>query len=172
MIHRSIRASVVLNALVFALGCGIALGQIADPKCADKANNFAAKVSSTQNKENRSCVKNQGKGKLQTTVEACLTADAKQKVQKKKDKVSGLFATGGACEGDEATDLVTDAATINGAHVNASTDLIHDIFGADLDADRSRRTRTTPSARTSSRSAPGSSSTPGSRSSAAARRRR
>jgi len=134
MIHRSIRASVVLNALVFTLGCGIALGQIADPKCADKANKFAAKVSATQNKENRSCVKNQGKGKLQTTVEACLTADAKQKVQKKKNKVSSLFAAGGACEGNEATDLVTDATTINGAHVNSSIDLIHDIFGADLDA--------------------------------------
>ncbi len=134
MIHRSIHASVVLNALVFTLGCGIALGQIADPKCADKANKFAAKVSATQNKENRSCVKNQGKGKLQTTVEACLTADAKQKVQKKKNKVSSLFAAGGACEGNEATDLVTDATTINGAHVNASIDLIHDIFGADLDA--------------------------------------
>ena len=77
--------------------------------------------------------KQQGKGTLATTAEACLTADAHGKVQTKKDKVTSLFATGGACEGCESTDLVTDATTINGAQVAQSIALAHDIFGANLD---------------------------------------
>jgi len=124
-----------------ALVAGIATGaldrahaQIVDAKCADKANNFARKVSAAQNKEVRGCIKAEGKGTLQTTVEACLTADAGQKVQGKQAKVTALFATEGVCAGDENTDLVTDPTTINTAHVAESIALAHDIFGTDLDA--------------------------------------
>src|SRR5215813_4301502 len=111
---------VVCLTIIGGLLCGgpcSAAAQIADAKCADKANNFARKVSAAQGKAVRGCIKDQGKGALQGTVEACLTADPDQKVQGKEDKVSALFAADGACTGHENTDLVTDAATINGAHV-------------------------------------------------------
>lgn len=133
---------------VIALVCGaILLGavsasaQISDAKCADRANNFGRKVSSKQNKANRKCIKDEGKGKLATTVETCLTADDKGKLQKKKDKVDALFASGGACEGLEGTDLVTGANTINVAHQGESIGLIHDIFGPDLDAGQILQTK-------------------------------
>jgi hypothetical protein len=126
-------AVIVLAGAVLCAAVGGAGAQIADTKCADKANNFGRKVSAAQNKAVRSCIKNEGKGKLQTTVEACLIADPKMKVQGKQDKVAALFASGGICEGDEGTDLVTDAATINTAHVDQPIGLVHDVFGADLD---------------------------------------
>jgi len=134
MVDREVRALLVAVAGVVSwLGHGAALAQIGDAKCADKVNNFAGKVSAAQNKEVRGCIKNAGKGTLSTPVETCLTADAHGKVQTKKDKVSSLFAGGAACEGQEGTDLVTDAATVNGAHVAQPIALAHDIFGSNLD---------------------------------------
>ena len=81
----------------------------------------------------RGCIKAQGKGTLQGTVEACLTADPDQKVQGKRDKVAALFAPDGVCAAHAGTDLVTDATTINSAHVSEPIALAHDIFGANLD---------------------------------------
>lgn len=109
-----------------------AVAQIGNPKCVDKLNNFAGKVSDTQAKKIRGCIKTEGKGKLSGTVEACVAGDAKQKLQKSQSKVSGLFAN--LCLGQANTDLVTTAAAINAAHAEAPADLIHDIFGADLDS--------------------------------------
>src|SRR5262249_36466655 len=52
--------------------CGAhARAQIADSKCVDHANNFGRKVSSAENKAVLACIKNQGKGTLMGTVEAC-----------------------------------------------------------------------------------------------------
>ena len=90
-------------------------------------------MSAAQNKAVRGCIKDEGKARLQSTVEACLTADPNLKVQGKQDKVTALFASGGACEGDAGTDLVTNASTINTAHVDHPNGLVHDIFGPDLD---------------------------------------
>jgi hypothetical protein len=49
--------------------------------------------------------------------------------------VTGLFTLlTGVCDGQADTDLVAAAPTVNGAHESAPVDLVHDIFGADLDA--------------------------------------
>jgi hypothetical protein len=111
-----------------------ARGQIADPKCADRVNSLGRKVSAQQLKENRRCVKAEGKQTLATTVAACLTADLQGRVQKKKDMVSGQFTPDHRCTGLEGTDLVTDAATINAAHQDQTVSLLRDVFGQDLDA--------------------------------------
>src|SRR5215468_5022506 len=111
--------SLTIAAGLLCAGLGSARAQIADAKCADKANNFARKVSAAQNNAVRGCIKAKGNGTLQGTVEACLAADPDQKVQSKEDKVVALFA---------------DASTINTAHVNESIALAHDIFGANLDS--------------------------------------
>ena len=133
MMDRPARAVWMVLISILWLAGGVAQAQIGDPKCADKANNFGGKVSAAENKEVRGCIKAAGKGTLATTAEACLTADTHGKVQTKKDKVTSLFAAGAACEGLASTDLVTDAATINGAQVAQSIALAHDIFGANLD---------------------------------------
>jgi hypothetical protein len=128
---------VAIAAIIVWTLCGVqgrAPAQIADSKCADHANNFGGKVSSAENKAVLGCIKAQGKGTLMGTVEACLTADPNGKVQGTKDKVTSLFASGAACDGDQATDLVTDATTINTAQVNEAIGLAHDIFGPNLDA--------------------------------------
>ena len=77
--------SLALVAGLVGAGLGSAQAQIADAKCADKANNFARKVSAAENKEVRACIKEKAKGTLQGTVEACLTADVDQKVQGKAE---------------------------------------------------------------------------------------
>jgi hypothetical protein len=64
-------------ALLFS---GVANAATADEKCVNNVNKGAAKVAKAQGKENSSCIKNAGKGKLTTTIEACLTADLKNKV--------------------------------------------------------------------------------------------
>jgi len=130
------RKSFGIGATIFALllAAGVAPAQIGDAKCVDKANNFARKVSDAQVKKARACVKSYGKGKLLGTVEACLAADPGGKLQAKQDKVTALFAVGAACDGQAGTDLVTDAATINAAHLAGPPDLMHAIFGPDLDA--------------------------------------
>lgn len=121
-------------AIAFAVATAAAptAAQIGNPKCVDKLNNFAGKVSDTQAKKIRGCVKTEGKGKLSGTVAACVAGDAKGKLLKSQSKVSGLFAN--LCAGQANTDLITTAAAINAAHANAPDDLIRDILGADLDS--------------------------------------
>ncbi len=130
-----------VNRWSIALGCaaGVLLitatplaAQVGSAKCVDKFNNAARKVSDTQAKKVRKCVKDEGKGKLIGTVEACLAADPKGKLQKKKDKVTQLFF--GTCVAQAGTDMVAGAGAANAAHESAPVDLIHDIFGGDLDA--------------------------------------
>jgi hypothetical protein len=136
---RSARTAASL-ALTFLVGLVIGSmsatvdAQIADSKCYESAGKFGRKVAQAQNKENAACVKAAGKGKLTSTVEACITADVKKKVQKGKDKVSDQFATGAACDQLGGTDLVTSDAAVNAAKQTEALNLLHDIFGEDLDA--------------------------------------
>jgi len=126
--------SVAMATAMLLTGTFAAHAQIGDSKCVDRENNFGRKVSSAQNRETRTCVRDEGKATLGSTVEACLTADAKSRVQKKKDKVSDLFGVGNPCENLSGTDMVTNGPTTNAAHQTESLALIHDVFGVDLDA--------------------------------------
>jgi hypothetical protein len=77
------------------LGCAFFLGSAAlattgNDKCTNAMIKDANKIDATQGKEVSACVKNIGKGKVPAS-EACLTLDAKQKVQKAKAKLDADF---------------------------------------------------------------------------------
>ncbi len=100
--------------------------------CINAVNKETAKVEATQGKENAKCVKDAGKGKLTGTAEACLTADRKGKVAKAQQKnVSGEASR---CAGVAPDFGYTSATNGNAVAVGEELDLLHDIYGSDLDA--------------------------------------
>jgi len=103
----------------------------AQQKCINRLNLDAATLAKVQGSENRSCLKQVGKGTLVGTAQACLTADAKGKVLKRKTKNSS----------DDAKYCVTvpnfgytGVTTVNAAAVDMKLSLIEDLFGGDVDA--------------------------------------
>jgi hypothetical protein len=98
--------------------------------CINTLNTDLLKVASAQASAIEQCIKDGAKGKLSGTVEDCLTADAKGKVQKAADKTI-------ADEAKKCADAppfgATNAATVNDAGMQSSLDLIHDLFGPNLD---------------------------------------
>lgn len=103
----------------------------AQQKCVNALNLDGSLLAKTQGNENYLCLKKAGLGMLVGTAQACLTADAKLKVQKRRDKTSGddtkfcgttpLFGYAGA-------------AAVNATAQQKQLDLVADIFGANLDA--------------------------------------
>jgi hypothetical protein len=99
-------------------------------KCVNALNKRGAGVAKAQNKENRGCVKAKGKGNLAGTVDACLTADPKQKVMKKKQKTTDTFAK--KCADVPDVGPTSDAA-VNTAAQDESIGVAEDLFGSPLD---------------------------------------
>jgi hypothetical protein len=102
----------------------------AEVKCVNALNKRGAGVAKAQNKETRNCIKSKGKGKLMGTVDACLTADLKQKVMKKKQKTTDDFTK--KC-GDVPDVGPTSDATINTAAQNEAINVAYDLFGIMID---------------------------------------
>lgn len=100
-------------------------------KCINKLNKDGAKVAQAQGKENLGCLKSAGKNQLVGTAQACLTADAKQKVQKKLDKA--VADDTGFC-GTVPNYAYTGGAEVGTAAQTGELDLIADVFGSPLDA--------------------------------------
>ncbi len=119
--------------LLFLLGASGAFGQQSpgQQKCLNKLNKDGAGVAKEQGKGNFGCLKNAGTGKLTGSAQSCLTADAKGKVQKKKDKTT---ADDAASCGTLPTFGYTGAVTTNASAVQGELNLTADIFGANLDA--------------------------------------
>lgn len=117
--------------LVLASGAGaFAQESTAQQKCLNLLNRDGAAVAKQQGLESVACVKGAAAGKLTGTAQACLTADAKGKVQKKKDKTAsddGKLCTVAPGFG------YTGAAATNAGAVQAELDLATDVFGASLD---------------------------------------
>jgi hypothetical protein len=101
-------------------------------QCINTLNKDFQKVASKQGKEILTCLKQGSKGQLgPQTVEQCLTADNKGKVEKAIDKT--LADARKKCT--ELPDFgPTDPNTVNAAAVQKEIDLAHAIFGTDLDA--------------------------------------
>ena len=98
-------------------------------KCVNKLNKDGNKVDKAQLKENEKCVKDFQKGKLLGTVEDCLTADAKNKVGKKKDKTVKDDNKFCVPLNPPPPFAYTGAQTVNDAAVAGPIALIHGIFG-------------------------------------------
>jgi len=122
----------VLGLSLLASASGAGAQQSKDQqKCINALNKGGRGVAVAQGKENVACLQGAGKGTLGGGAQACLTADAKGKVQKAEDKtlkdetklcgtLPGFGYTGGA--------------NVNEVAMQGEIDLTADVFGADLGA--------------------------------------
>jgi hypothetical protein len=94
----------------------------AQQKCLNAVNKDGAAVARTQGKENVACLKGAG-------TQLCLTADAKSKVLKAKNKTAADATKSCGTPPDFG---YTSAAIINGAASQGEIDLTADVFGPDL----------------------------------------
>ena len=97
-------------------------------------NKDGQKVDLKQLKENESCIKGHQKGKLGTSIEACLVGDSSQRVAKAEAKTLKDDAKLCAPLNPAPSFGYTGAAAVNGAAVAGPIDLIHAIFGDPVDA--------------------------------------
>jgi cysteine-rich repeat protein len=102
----------------------------AQQECVNSMNKGAAKVAKAQGGDNVECIKHGSKGKLTGTIEQCITSYPKSKVQKAISKIKT-----DDCLTPPAFPVIdTDAESIGQTMVQKEIDLIHAIFGSDLDA--------------------------------------
>jgi hypothetical protein len=103
----------------------------AQQSCINELNKGLGKVAKAQGKNLYTCLKNGAKGRLGVqTIEACLTADKRGKVAKAKQQT--LAKARPKCA--EPPDFgATDPNTVNQAAISGTLDMLHDIFGLDLD---------------------------------------
>ncbi|RMD81502.1 MAG: hypothetical protein D6815_11635, partial [Candidatus Dadabacteria bacterium] len=101
--------------------------------CVNTMNKSGSKVAKMQGKENASCVKDFGKGKLPPgmSAEQCLTADRKGKVAKATSKTNAL--EGKKCVGTLPPYGYTGSATVNQSAIDEELGLTADVFGSPLD---------------------------------------
>ncbi len=101
-------------------------------KCIVTLNKNLAKVAKAQAKRIGKCTKDGAKEKLQTSIEICLATDPKSKIQKAKDKT--VKGEAKDCTTSAPDFGATDAATVNAVAMQKELDLVHEVFGSDLDA--------------------------------------
>jgi hypothetical protein len=103
-------------------------------QCINTLNKDFQKVASKQGKEVLTCIKNGSRGRLDPnqTIEECLTADNKGKVGKAMSKTRADGAK--KCREPVPVFGATDPNTVNSAAVQKELDLVHAIFGPDLDS--------------------------------------
>ena len=116
--------------LVSVLGAW-ALQTSGQQACLNTVNKDGAAVAKEQGKANIACVKGGGKGTLIGTAQACLTADAKGKVAKRKSKTVADETKSCTTAPDFG---FTGATAVNTAAQQAEVDLVADVYGANLDA--------------------------------------
>ncbi len=104
-------------------------------KCINALNTSMLKVASKQGKDICACIKDGAKGRLSepiSPIESCLSADRSGNVAKAQAGTSSAFNK--SCTASLPDFGVTDPTTVDNAAVEAELDLIHIIFGPDLDA--------------------------------------
>jgi cysteine-rich repeat protein len=102
-------------------------------KCINALNKSLQKVASKQGKEILTCISNGAKEKLGAqSIEDCLTADNAGKVESARRKTGSDFNK--KCAASTPAFGSTDPDTVNSSAVQKVLDLIHAIFGADLDS--------------------------------------
>jgi hypothetical protein len=103
-------------------------------KCINALNKNLAKVAKAQGKDIQDCIKDYAKGKDLTpaaTIEECLTADRKGKVAKATGKTESDETK--KCSGTPPDFGATDSTIVNATAIQKKLDLIHEVFGSDLD---------------------------------------
>jgi streptogramin lyase len=100
-------------------------------KCIRALNKSLAKVAKAQRRDNLACIKRGSRGELPGTIEECLVGDLRGKVAKAMART--VSAEAKSCTGNPFSFGASDSATVNDAAMRREIDLIHDIFGSDLD---------------------------------------
>jgi cysteine-rich repeat protein len=100
-------------------------------KCINALNKNFAKVAKAQSKEIYTCIKDAARARLAGTIEQCLTADRRRKVARAKSQTSSDEAK--YCSRILPDYGCTDSATVNAVAEQKGLDLVHDIFGPNLD---------------------------------------
>jgi cysteine-rich repeat protein len=109
--------------------CGVQSGLQRD--CINSLNKSLANVARAQGREILTCMRLGARGKLTGTIEACLSADSNGRMSRATLRTE--LAEMAKCLIDRPTFAVTGATTINDFAIQNENDLIHDVFGADLD---------------------------------------
>ena len=101
--------------------------------CINELNKGMEKVSKAQAKDIAKCIKDGAMGKLPEgqTIEDCILADTKGKTAKARQKMAAKADAG--CTPPPPDFGPTDPNTVGEAAVSKELDMIHDIFGSDLD---------------------------------------
>ncbi len=100
--------------------------------CINALNKSFAGVAKSQGKYVCGCIKDGAKDKLPGTIEECLLPDVSDgKVAKAVQKA--LSAESKKCTGTPPTFGATDADMLSNAAIQKELDLVHDVFGSDLD---------------------------------------
>jgi hypothetical protein len=101
-----------------------------DGKCVDAINKGAGKVSKAQSADHAACIKDKGKGKV-ADAEVCIRSDPKGKVSKAVSKIKDSECAGVVWV---LPTLEQASAEVGNIMVRRDIDLIHTIYGGDLDA--------------------------------------
>jgi hypothetical protein len=133
-------AGTVLSLAVFAPGEAPALDR-QEQKCLLEINESMSRLARAQAKDALNCVKNYGKGKNERlgpggTAEACLTSDVKGRVSKTRGKTKaklGKECAGAVADAVQAFGVITDPNGIYQVAMQGELELVHSIFGSDLD---------------------------------------
>ena len=102
-----------------------------DQKCVNAMNKDTSQIQAARGKLDAACVKDVEKGKIAGTAEACITADAHQKVLKAVTKIG--VDNGKHCP-DSPAFAYTSPGTASSAATTAEENLLHDMFGNPADA--------------------------------------
>jgi len=124
--------ALVLAVFLFAHGQASAQLDKQDQKCVSSVNKGAAKISRAQAGDIVWCMREGSKGKLSepdSPIEKCIRSDPKSRVSKTISKIKV-----GDCPGPPAFPPIdTDPGSIGQTMIRKELDLIHSIFGSDLD---------------------------------------
>jgi hypothetical protein len=97
--------------------------------CLNAINRNLLQVASKQGKEILDCLR-KGSRELITDIEACIVADSKNRVGRATTKTTSDYQK--KCTTDPPCFGLTDPNTVNDAAIQKELDLVHDIFGDDL----------------------------------------
>ena len=111
---------------------GLASAQLTkeEQKCVNTTNKNAQKLASAQGKDIAACIKDFAKGK-ETSAEACSVSDPKGKVKKTKGKLDEKTAKD--CGDGSGFVGLADNATVKQLAMDQEFEIIHELFGTDLD---------------------------------------
>jgi len=130
--HRAVAAALLA---LLGIAPGLAAAQPADAaqqRCINTRNQELERVHSAQARDQQRCVRDAARGRLTGTVDQCVVADELGKVAIAQNRAATRDAA--RCSGVTPPFGPTDMSLLNQLAPQAALDVMHGIFGDDLDA--------------------------------------